>query len=75
MSATLDKIVAEWSALDPNYERLGQYFCNRYIKSYVFHNDIDLFFIENIEECKAGIESWLIDHQYTDSMPPRISNL
>lgn len=46
--------------------RLGQYFCNTYIKG----SWPELFYEKNDNKAAEMIRVWLADHSYTDSMPP-----
>lgn len=49
--------------------RLGQYFCNTYIKG----SWPELFYEEDEEKAAEIIRTWLVDHQYTDTMPPKVN--
>ena len=50
--------------------RLGQYFCDRYIKS----SWPDLFYCEDYAKCVHLISKWLEDNQYLDSMPKTLKS-
>lgn len=63
---TLQKIQA--ARTSPSV-RLGQYFCNTYIKG----SWPELFYEEDEEKAAEIIRTWLVDHQYTDTMPPKVS--
>lgn len=49
----------------PSY-RLGQYFCNMYIKG----QWPELFYVEDRQKCLIMIEKWLKDNCYENDMPP-----
>lgn len=53
---------------DPQGLRLGQRFCNEYIKG----EYPELFYMKNDEKAKDLIEKWLNDHQYTQSLPLKV---
>lgn len=57
-------------ASDGRRERLGQFFCNRYLKG--CEAVPGLFYEPDEEKAAAAISQWLRDHQYEDSLPPRI---
>lgn len=48
--------------------RLGQYFCNKYIKG----NWPELFYCEDRQKCLIMIEKWLKDNCYQNDMPPEL---
>lgn len=49
--------------------RLGQFFCNRYIKA----PWPELYYEESTEKAREMIRAWLIDHHYLDKLPPTLS--
>ena len=49
----------------PSY-RLGQHFCNMYIKG----QWPELFYVEDRQKCLIMIEKWLKDNCYENDMPP-----
>jgi len=53
------------------HERLGQYFCNRYIKQAW----PELFHERDASAAADMIEKWLVDNQYTDTLPRKIGDL
>lgn len=68
MSAThqLFQEFNESKKIHGDHERLGQYFCNRYIKMSwpeLFHEKNDAISIEIIKV-------WLADHDYHNELPP-----
>lgn len=46
--------------------RLGQYFINKYTPKDI---NPELFYEENAIKALLAINQWLIDHQYTDTLP------
>lgn len=60
-------LVGEWKT-HGHGQRLGQYFCNVYLKD--VHAIPDLF---NIDDGRAGemIRTWLVDNQYLDALPEK----
>lgn len=48
--------------------RLGQFFCNKFIKQ-----DWPELFHANEKDAESMIKTWLIDHNYEDTLPPVVS--
>ena len=64
---SLSLLVKEWQE-ESREERLGQYFCNRYIKK----PWPELFYCNSFSRALAIISKWLEDNHYTDVLPDRI---
>lgn len=47
------------------YERLGQAFCNDYIR----HSWPELYYCTDVCKCQTIIENWLYEYQYYKDMP------
>ena len=67
MSKSIDKILEGWKN-SPSDERLGQYFCNRYIG----HAYDALYYSTSTAESIYIIDWWLHDYNYEHKMPPRV---
>lgn len=50
---------------NPECQRLGQHFCNVYIKG----QWSELFYCEDPARSRDMINQWLVDHQYEDQLP------
>lgn len=69
MSRSLDRIIAKHKHLYPNNEiRLGQYFCNEYVKD----SWPNLFYEEDDKSSQALIQLWLNSNRYANVMPQTI---
>lgn len=56
-------------------ERVGQWFCNRYVKAgdvYVVGTGTPLFYCEDARLCWRTIEQWLRDHHYQFTVPLQV---
>lgn len=58
----------DWYNNRRQYERLGQAFCNDFIK----HSWPELYYAED-DTALALIDNWLFDHTYFEEMPVKVS--
>lgn len=58
----------EYSVMKKCNQRLGQWFCNNYIKG----QWPELFYCTDTSEAEAMIQEWLEDHQYINQEPPKV---
>jgi len=65
------KLLMDDYCKENRHERLGQYFCNRYIKQ----PWPELFHETDTPTAANMIEEWLANNQYTDTMPQKIGDL
>lgn len=61
-----EKIFKQWKASAIPL-RLGQYFVNKYTPVSI---SSELFSETDVDKAKLIINTWLIDNQYTDILPP-----
>lgn len=67
---SFDKLVKEWQTENRN-ERLGQYFCNRYIKKPY----PELYYEADYFTTAWLIAQWLVDHNYQEELPQKVFEL
>ena len=60
----------QYEQLQGSTERLGQYFCNRYVKS----SWPKLFYEEDFNKCSILIEKWLKKYCYETQIPPQLTD-
>ena len=69
MVNVIGRIRSAWA--NQEHERLGQFFVNRYIKGHW----PELFYTPDNDKAETLINQWLKDHQYEESMPPKVRDL
>lgn len=62
-----DELIRCLHAEKPSEQRLGQWFCNTYIKG----SWPELFYADD-EKAAAILASWFESHHYVDSLPTRL---
>ena len=62
---SIDILIDEFTTSNRD-ERLGQYFCNRYMKQAW----PELYYTDSFTEAKRLIIEWLDNHHYYDTLPP-----